>query len=61
MTPEQEKKGNIVAIKVWEWLQEQKTIEYVPWAVSDSKLIAAKQEERMKILDDLEKLILRHS
>jgi len=58
-----EEKGNMIATAVWNWLQEQKSLVYVPW-VTDPKsdkfdpIKAAKQQEREAILKELEDFIL---
>lgn len=59
----EEQRGNYVAKAVWKWLQEQKSIEFVPW-VTDPKSAkydhdkAREQEIRKSILSDLERVIM---
>jgi hypothetical protein len=59
----EDKKGNIITRAVWHWLQEQKRIEFVPWVLDPSNssfdaLSAARQEQRVRLLSELENVIL---
>ncbi len=50
---EQAYRGAYVAAKVWDWLQQERRIQYVPWAMSDP-IKAARQAEHDSLLDMLE-------
>ena len=55
-------RGNCVAKVVWEWLQAQKTIHYVPWVLdpgskSYDPVRVAREEERTAILNSLSRCI----
>lgn len=59
----EDRRGNKVAKAVWAWLQEQKAIQYVPWVVNPESdnydpAKAKEQEQRDKILGDLERVIM---
>lgn len=59
----EDRRGNKVAKAVWVWLQEQKSIQYVPWVVNPESdkydpVKAKEQEQRDKILGDLERVIM---
>ena len=56
-------RGNAVAIAVWEWLQREKAVQFVPWVLDKSGTAydptkAARQAERTSLLNNLERLIL---
>jgi hypothetical protein len=55
-------KGAHVAFCVWDWLQHQKTIKYVPWVLDPKSdkydpIKAAMQETKNELLADLERVI----
>lgn len=59
----EEQRGNDVAKAVWKWLQEQKSIEFVPWVTDPESAMydhdkAREQEIRKSILSDLERVIM---
>ena len=60
---EKNQRGDLVATVVWNWLQEQKRIQFVPWVTDpessryDSQK-AAEQKVRDGLLKKLEELIL---
>lgn len=61
MSTEQER-GARVAHAVWNWLQHQKTIKYVPWVLDPKSdkydpIKAAMQETKNELLADLERVI----
>ena len=56
---EQIYRGNLVAVAVWDWLQQQKGIELVPWCSDNEKLL--RQGERQNVLEELEQVILDKS
>ena len=53
-----EKRADYVLTSVWEWLQEMKAYQYVPWSVSDpNSRKHIEQVTRDSILSDLDTLI----
>lgn len=56
------KRGNMIAVAVWRWLQQQKCVKYVPWVLdphSDTfdPVKSARQEVRDGLLTELEELM----
>ncbi len=61
-----EQRGDRVATRIWEWLHNQKAIQYVPWVVdpkspSFDAIKFARQEARTELLESLEQVILENS
>lgn len=62
----EDEKGNIVAKAVWDWLQNQKRVEYVPWITDpDDRCYdpfkAIKQDGRQELLGQLQSFIAETS
>lgn len=58
----EEQRGAFVAKAVWQWLQHQRSIQFVPWVLdpNNSQFDASKAKEqaiRDALLDDLEHVI----
>ncbi len=58
----EDQRGNLIAKAVWKWIQEQRTLQYVPWvlqkeSVGYDPIKVAKQEEHNELLADLEHCI----
>ena len=55
-------RGNLVAKAVWEWLKKERATQFVPWVIEPSSkqydgVKHARQDERDKLLDSLERCI----
>jgi len=51
------RRGERVATAIWQWLQVEERVEYVPWAVKNDPLVAGKQAERKELLYELRERI----
>ncbi len=63
---EHDRRGNYVATRVWQWLHQQKAIQFVPWVINPSSekydpLKAAQQHTRDELLLQLESVMVEAS
>lgn len=55
-------KGNTVALKIWEWLREERQMIYVPWVIDPKSktydpIKAAEQRTKNKFLNKIENIM----